>query len=61
MPAARDWEKAFTLKPDYSDFPYRIALVYEHQGLFKKAQTYIQKALNLEPDNRKYQDLQKRL
>ena len=61
LPAAEDWEKAFTLKPDRSDFPYRIALVYEHEGLFKKAGTYIKIALGLAPDNKNYRNLQKRL
>lgn len=59
--AVSDWEKAFALKPGRSDFPYRIALAHERQGMFKQARAYIQKAIDLAPDNSKYKDLQTRL
>jgi tetratricopeptide (TPR) repeat protein len=61
IPAAEDWKTAFTFKSDHSDFPYRIALVYEREGFFKKASIYIEKALALAPDNKNYQNLKKRL
>ncbi|MBC2704270.1 tetratricopeptide repeat protein [Desulfobacula sp.] len=59
--AAEDWKKAFAIKPDRSDFPYRIALAHEQQGQFKKALTFIKKAIALDPDNQAYKNLQKRL
>jgi len=60
-PAAQDWEKAFAIKPGHSDFPYRIALALEQQGLFTQALTFTQKAIALAPDNKTYKNLQKRL
>lgn len=59
--AAADWEKAFAIKPDTSDFLYRIALAREQEGKFKQALAYIQKAIALNPDNPKYKELLKRL
>ena len=59
--AVSDWEKAFELKPDRSDFAYRIALGCEKLAEFDKALTYIGKALSLAPDNKKYLALHKRL
>jgi tetratricopeptide (TPR) repeat protein len=59
--AAADWEKAFAIKPDRSDFPYRIALAHEQEGKFEQGLAYIQKAIALDPDNPKYKDLQTRL
>jgi tetratricopeptide (TPR) repeat protein len=59
--AASDWKKAFTLKPGQSDFPFRIALACEQQGLFKQALTYAQQACTLAPDNKIYKKLQNRL
>ena len=59
--AVSDWEKAFELKPDRSDFAYRIALGCEKLAEFDKALTYIGKALSLAPDNKKYLALQERL
>jgi tetratricopeptide (TPR) repeat protein len=60
-PAAEDWKKAFAIKPDHSDFPFRVALAYEQKGQFKEALIYIKKAINLAPDNQPYKNLQKRL
>lgn len=60
-PAAEDWQKAFTLKPDHSDFPYRIALAFEQEGQFKQALTFAQQALTLAPNNKTYKILQTRL
>ncbi|MDY0220362.1 MAG: tetratricopeptide repeat protein [Desulfobacterium sp.] len=59
--AAADWEKAFTLKPNQGDFPYWIALAWELQGSFNKALAYIEKAIALDPDNKRYNDLKTRL
>lgn len=59
--AANDWKKAFSINPDHSGFPYRIALALEREGLFKEGLSFIQKAIALAPDNQKYKDLQKRL
>lgn len=59
--AAQDWKKAFAIKPDRSDFPYRIALACEQEGMFKQAHTFAQKAIALAPDNQTYKNLQKRL
>ena len=59
--ACQDWKKAFAIKPDRSDFPFRIALALEQQGLFTQALTYAQKALTLAPNNKKYKTLKKRL
>ncbi|WP_457553555.1 hypothetical protein, partial [Desulfobacula sp.] len=59
--AALDWEKAFVIKPDNSDFPYRIALALEQQGLFDQALTFAKKAIALALDNKTYKDLEKRL
>ena len=53
-PAISDWEKAFDLKPDKSDFVYRMALGYQHLGKFDKALTSIRKALALAPNNSTY-------
>lgn len=60
-PAVSDWEKAFDLKPDRSDFAYRIALGCEKLAAFDKALTYVGKALALAPGDEKYKTLQKRL
>ncbi|WP_413907449.1 hypothetical protein [Desulfobacula sp.] len=54
-------EKAFTIKPDRSDFPYRIALAMEQEGRFKKALIFINQALTLAPDNKTYKIFQTRL
>ena len=60
-PAAEDWKKAFAIKPDRSDFAFRVALAYEQKGQFKQALIYIKKAIHLTPDNQTYKNLQKRL
>ena len=59
--AAADWETAFAIKPDRSEFPYRIAQAYEREGQFKIALSYTQKAIALAPDNPKYKELQTRI
>lgn len=60
-PAASDWQKAFAIKPDHSDFAYRIALALEQEGRFDKALTFAQKALALDPDKKSYKTLKNRL
>jgi len=59
--AASDWQKAFAIKPDHSDFPYRIALAQEQEGHFDKALIFAQKALALDPDNKPCKTLVTRL
>lgn len=59
--AAQDWKRAFDLKPNNSDFPYRIAQCYERIALFEEALTYVTKALDRSPDNASYQKLRQRL
>jgi len=59
--AATDWKKAFAIKPDRSEFPYWVARAYAQEGLFNEALTFVQKAIAIGPDNKKYKDLKKRL
>ena len=59
--AISDWKQAFELKPDNSDFPYRIALAFEQEGMFREALDYINKAIALKPDKKEYQNLHDRL
>ncbi len=59
--AAADWQKAFSIKPDQSQFPYYISMALEREGRFMEGLDFIQKAIFLDPDNKKYKDLQKRL
>ena len=60
-PAVSDWEKAFTLKPDRSDFAYCLARGYQTLGHFDKALVSIQNALALAPANSKYEVFLKKL
>lgn len=60
-PAAADWEKAFTLKPDRGDFPYWIARACELEGSFNKGLAYIERAIALDPDSNKYNALKAKL
>ena len=59
--AALDWKRAFDLKPENSNFPYRIAQCYERLARFEEARAYVTKALNLSPDNSSHQKLKQRL
>jgi tetratricopeptide (TPR) repeat protein len=59
--AALDWKRAFDLKPENSNFPYRIAQCYERLARFEEAQIYVKKALSLSPNNASYQKLIQRL
>jgi tetratricopeptide (TPR) repeat protein len=61
IPAISDWKQAFALKPNNSDFPYRIALAYEQKALFREALDYIEQAIALKPDNQGYRKLHNRL
>ena len=61
IPAISDWKQAFALKPDNSDFPYRIALAYEQKAMFQEALDYIEKAIALKPDNQGYRKVYDRL
>ncbi|MBU3950635.1 MAG: hypothetical protein KKF12_08205 [Proteobacteria bacterium] len=59
--ALTDWKRAFSIKSDYAEFPYCIALAYEREGFFKEGLSFVQQALALTPDNPKYKELKKRL
>ncbi|MCG8552113.1 MAG: tetratricopeptide repeat protein, partial [Desulfobacterales bacterium] len=60
-PAVSDWEKAFELKPDRSDFAYLMARGYQAMGQFDKALTSIRNALVLAPNNSKYKKFLKKI
>jgi tetratricopeptide (TPR) repeat protein len=59
--AADDWEKAFSLKPDHSDFPYHIAMAYEREGQINEGLVFIKQAIALDTNKSKYKTVETRL
>jgi tetratricopeptide (TPR) repeat protein len=55
------YKQALSIAPDYSIWPYRIALLYDQLGQKEEAQTYASLALGLNPNNLKYNALAQKL
>lgn len=51
------YEQAVKLDPSHPNRFYNLALALQGQKLWKEAAVHLKKALELEPDNRKYSDL----
>ena len=55
------WEKIIKEKPDYRDAYFQLAILSYQLGKIKKAQTYLQKTLDLDPNFEPARKLEKML
>jgi tetratricopeptide (TPR) repeat protein len=53
--AENDWRKAIGISPDIASFYFNIALIYERRGQVDQAVIELKKAINLKPDDQRYQ------
>jgi tetratricopeptide (TPR) repeat protein len=53
--AENDWRKAIGISPDIASFYFNIALIYERRGQVDQAVIELKKAINLKPEDQRYQ------
>ncbi len=59
--ALRDLEKAVSIKPNFEEAYYNLALIYEQNNQMQKAASSIEKAIDINPENEEYHDFYQKL
>ncbi|SEM28445.1 rhomboid protease GluP [Mesobacillus persicus] len=54
-------QQVVELNPQFHEAHYNLSLIYLEQGSLNEAKTYAENALNLQPDNKDYQELVERI
>ncbi|WP_186575785.1 rhomboid family intramembrane serine protease [Aquibacillus kalidii] len=59
--AQKDLESVVEMKPEFAEAHYNLSLIYNNQRKFEKALEHVEKALELQPNKRDWQELHQRL